>query len=236
MGIVDAISFLSIIPVRYRSLKKASSSQHWFPVAGLLLGVIGGGVGWVVSLYAEPLLAAVAALATLSIITGLHHTDGLADFADGLMGRGDYRRRLQIMRDKAVGTGGITAVILCIACFLAAASQVSGMEIFIAIIVSEVAAKYSMIIASYLGRPAAEGSGAIFCAHMNKKRLVVATAWWAVPVLFVPQMVWPIIAGVLVSITILYIANRTTGGMTGDIFGAINELSRAASIAVVVSI
>lgn len=236
MGLVDAVSFLTIIPVRYRSLKKASSSQHWFPVVGLLLGIVGGGVGWIASLFVEPLLAAVAALATLSIMTGLHHTDGLADFADGLMGRGDSKRRLLVMRDKMVGTGGITAVILCVVCFLAAASQVSGMEILVAIVVSEVAAKYSMIVASYLGRPATEGSGAIFCAYMNKKRLVVATAWWAVPVLFAPHMVWPILAGILVSIIILYIANRTTGGMTGDIFGAINELSRVASIAVVVSI
>lgn len=235
MGFVDAISFLSIIPVGYRSLEKASSSQHWFPVVGLLLGVVGGGVGWVVSLYTEPLLAAVATLATLLVITGLHHTDGLADFADGLMGRGDPKKRLQIMRDKMVGTGGITAVILCIACFLAAASQVSGMEIFVAVIVSEVAAKYSMVIASYLGRPAAEGSGAIFCSHMDKKRLAVATVWF-VPVLFMPQMVWPILAGILVSVTILYLAKYTMGGMTGDVFGAIHELSRAVSISVVVSI
>lgn len=236
MGLVDAISFLSIIPVRYGSLEKVSTSQHWFPVVGLLLGVISGGVGWIVSLYAEPLLAAVAALATLSIITGLHHTDGLADFADGLMGRGDSKKRLQIMRDKMVGTGGITAVILCIACFLASASQVGGMEIFVAIIVAEVAAKYSMIVASYLGRPAGGGSGATFCANMNRRQLIISTAWWVVPVIFAPQMVWPMLAGVLTSITILYIAKRTIHGMTGDVFGAINEASRAVSIAVVVSI
>ena len=238
MGLLDAVSFLSVIPTRCNSLERAASSQHWFPIIGLLLGAISGGIGWILSLYVDALLSAVAALATLYILTGLHHTDGLADFADGLMGRGNAKKRLQIMRDKVVGTGGISAIMLCVVCFVAAASQTAGVEIFVAIVISEVAAKYAMVVMSYMGRPAAEGTGALFCSHMDTKRLCVATALWAIPVATIPMygLVWPVLSAVAVSVIVLYVAKRTIGGITGDVFGATHEISRVVSIAVIVSI
>ncbi len=61
----------------------------WFPLVGVVVGALAGGV----RAATEPLLggatATVLALAALVIVTGALHQDGLADCADGLGVRGD---------------------------------------------------------------------------------------------------------------------------------------------------
>ena len=254
MGISDVVSFLSIIPAGGRSLEGAAASQHWFPAVGLIIGGVGGVACWLASFVVEPLIAAVAAVAAISVLTGLHHTDGLADFADGLMGRGDAKRRLAIMRDKVVGAGGVTAVALCTICAVAAISHKSGADALVVIVVSEVAAKYSMVVVSHIGRPAAAGSGAAFCGRANKRSMLAATAWWLAPAIALLAgitvwqggwqyawqaaglLVWPVVAASLIAVAITATARRALGGVTGDVMGAANDVGRAGALVVAVSL
>lgn len=91
-----------------------SASAVWaYPLAGVLLGgcaaVLGSG------LLAIGLPAAFAAgvlLATLVLLSGAMHEDGLADTADGFWGGRDPQHRLEIMKDSRIGTYGVLALIL----------------------------------------------------------------------------------------------------------------------------
>ena len=78
-----------------------------FPVVGAVVGAIGGAVFWVCArLGMPPAVAAVWTLASMLLVTGALHEDGLADTADGLGGGRTRERKLEIMRDSRIGTFG----------------------------------------------------------------------------------------------------------------------------------
>ena len=82
------------------------------PVAGALVGALGGLAYWLaVRLGLPPLVAAALALAAGMVVTGCLHEDGLADTADGF-GGSDRERRLEIMRVSRLGTYGVCALLM----------------------------------------------------------------------------------------------------------------------------
>ncbi len=236
MGILDVISFLSIIPYKRGRIEGAASSMYLFPAAGLLVGVIAGVVGWTVSLYTEPLLAGIVVATTLCIMTGLHHIDGLADMADGLMKNGSHKERIAAMRDMSTGTAGIVAVVLCLAFVVIAVSQRTGQDILYLVILSEVGAKYAMVVAAYAGRAAAPGTGSLFCEAVNDRRLLFCTILWAVPLILMPDIIVFVAVSFMTGIILVLVSRYRFGGVTGDVLGATNEIGRATCMVVAVSI
>ncbi|WP_264811937.1 adenosylcobinamide-GDP ribazoletransferase, partial [Gluconacetobacter johannae] len=90
----------------------ARSVWTW-PLAGLGVGVVGGGVLAVLSLAGVPRLPAAGwAVAVQILLTGGLHEDGLADMADGFGGGRDRARKLEIMRDSRIGAYGVLALVL----------------------------------------------------------------------------------------------------------------------------
>ena len=45
-------------------------------------------------------------------MTGLHHTDGLLDFGDGVMAHGTPEHKIDVMHDQLTGAGGLSLGIL----------------------------------------------------------------------------------------------------------------------------
>ena len=260
-GLASVFAFLSMIQVRpggrdtgeasaHAGLYGAARSMHLFPVAGCVIGLLAGLLAWVLLAVAglEPLLAGLVTAAAILVITGLHHTDGLADFADGLMARGTRSRRRDAMKDKSTGTAGTAAIVLCVAGLIITISMLGdgsgddgGMRIIIGIVLAEVAAKFSMVVMAYAGRPApGGGSGAIFVEAMKDGRKVAASAAIAVPTLVILGGLVPGLAilavCVLAPAAMAGLAGRSFGGVTGDVFGAANDIVRIASLAVFVSL
>ena len=247
MGIRDTISLLTIIPAGGHSIEKAGKTVYLFPVVGMMVGVIAGTCAMLVGEMSGALIGGVAAAASLAVITGMHHIDGLADFADGLMVKGDAAGRIRVMRDKITGSAGICAILLCVICVVAAVAKTEGLYLLLAVITAEVAAKYGMVIISYAGRPAAKGSGAILCNATDSKRMICATLVWLVPVVLAAIFVappldvaWyvmpPFVAVSVSALIILCIARYRFGGITGDVIGATNEIGRAAALAAIVAV
>lgn len=260
-GLASVFAFLSIIPVRpggraagaastHAGLYGAARSMHLFPVAGCVIGLLAGLLAWVLLAAAglEPLLAGLVTAAVLLVITGLHHTDGLADFADGLMTRGTQSRRRDAMKDKSTGTAGTAAIVLCVAGLIITVSMLGdgggddgGVRIVAGIVLAEVAAKFSMVVMAYVGRPApGGGSGAVFAEAMKDGRKVAASAAITVPILVILGGLVPGLAVLAVCVlapaAMAGLAGRSFGGVTGDVFGAANDIVRIASLAVFVSL
>src|SRR5580698_7248685 len=94
----------------------AIAQAAWaFPVAGILVGVIGAlvyALAHRLGLPAWP-TAALSIVATL-LATGCLHEDGLADTADGFGGGATREQKLDIMRDSRIGTYGVCALIVAL--------------------------------------------------------------------------------------------------------------------------
>ena len=116
------------------------------------------------------MIVSLLVVASLAVVTGIHHTDGLADFADGLMTRGSKEKKLKAMKDVATGSAGIVSVVLYIVGAIIALSLSSGFELFKIILLSEILAKFSMVLMASLGNSATIGSNSPF-VHMMKDKL-----------------------------------------------------------------
>lgn len=235
----SVFSFLTIIPSNSASLETVAKYMYLFPIVGIAIGLAIGGIGFGLSLFLEPLIVALLVVASLALITGIHHTDGLADFADGLMVRETKEKKLEAMKDVSTGSAGIVTVVLCLVGTIISLSLIRGFEIFYAILLSEIFAKFSMVLQASLGRSAAVGSNSPFVQIMkDKKKLLAAAVITIVPLVLLGGMTGLVVfgAGIAITLFILAVSTRSFGGITGDILGATNELTRLSSLLIFASL
>lgn len=234
----SVLSFLTIIPAPAGSLGETARYMHAFPIVGAAVGLIAGALALALSAFLDPLLAAVMVAASLVIITGAHHADGLADFADGLMAKGGRQKKLDAMRDLRTGSAGVAATVLCLAGLIAALGAASGMQLFVAVLLGEILAKFAMVMVASAANPASAGSGSVFVGVMrDRRRLAAAFALTAAPAAVVGGPTGLLMLGVVMGMSLFVIAvsGRSFGGITGDVLGATNELARLAAVVVFVS-
>ena len=228
-GITSVISFLTIIPSKNTDLDTVAKNMHLFPIAGALIGLIIGGAGYGLSLYVQPLIVGLVLTGALVIITGIHHTDALCDFADGMMAKGTKEKKLKAMRDPAVGSAGVVTVVLYVAGMIMSISMMKGFILFEAILVSELMAKFAMTLQANRGSSAWQGLSSPFTQSMkNPAKLAIAAVLAIVPTVILGGITGIIVASVTVgmSFLLLGVANKTFGGISGDVFVAIRWLNQ----------
>ncbi|MEM0029826.1 MAG: adenosylcobinamide-GDP ribazoletransferase [Candidatus Nitrosocaldus sp.] len=253
MGIVDVlsslISFLSIIPAPTRKAYDITYIAGYiflFPIVGALLGVIIGAVALLLSLaISNGMIVVLLVIALILIITGMHHTDALADFADGIMAKGSRDDKIKALRDPAIGAAGASILILYLLGLFIALNMLDGLSMLKAIIVSECIAKYSMVLQASIGKVAWEGMGAPFvramkgkdCRGVNWSRLLIATITTiGVAYATLNQIgAYAMVGSIAIAMILLALANRNFGGVSGDLFGTTNELSRLTSLLIISS-
>lgn len=235
----SVFSFLTIIPAGGSDLQTVARHMYLFPIIGLAIGLAVGSAGYGLSFFLEPLIVGLLVAAALVLITGIHHTDGLSDFADGLMVRGTREKKLQVMRDPAVGSAGVVSIVLYVAGVVIALSAIRGFDLLVAIIAAEIVAKFSMVLMAGIGPSAWEGSNSAFVASMKNKRKVALAFAITVILLAVLQNGAAFLAlgvGITVSLIVTAVSRRSFGGVSGDTMGAANEMSRLASLLVFASV
>jgi len=220
----------------------AARAILWLPGVGLLLGGVGAGVMVAVgSLNATGpgrLLGAALAVAAVAVLTGGLHLDGLADTADGLGSRRPAADALAIMRRSDVGPMGVAALVLVLLVQVAAVAAVPRLPLAAAaMVLAEVTGRVSVVIAT--SSPAARpgGFGALVAGRttaaeraLTAAALACAVAAAGLPVgglALVARGLAATLAGLLAGWLVQRTARRRLGGMTGDVFGAIIQLSAA---------
>ncbi len=241
-----AASFLTILPIDpgkdgYRPGGLAEAA--WcFPLIGLLPGALGGLVfaaaiwvgldGW---------LAAVLCIATLVLVTGGLHEDGLGDFADG-MGGASRERRLTIMHDSQAGNFAIVALCLLFAGRIGAVADIAQPEdVGVALLVAASLSRAAMVVVMHL-MPSARAEGlSAGAGRPDIKPMWAAVAICALIALFslgISGALICFIGAALPTAILAWLAHKRLGGQTGDVLGAVqltSEFGCLAAIAIVVA-
>ena len=138
----SVFSFLTIFPSTNATLENIAKYMYVFPIVGIAIGLLVGSLGFGLSFFLEPLLVSLLVVASIAIVTGIHHADGLADFADGLMVKGSKTKKLEAMKDLSTGSAGIVTIVLYIIGLIITLSLTSGFDLFKAILNSEILLKF----------------------------------------------------------------------------------------------
>lgn len=240
-GLKGLFGFLTILPVGMESIEAISKYFFLCPLVGLVIGGVAGAVGFATSFVLPELISGFLVLAVLQLLTGFHHLDGLLDFSDAAMARGDVKHRLEVMHDMFTGAAAVASGIIVLALTGLAFGSFSGLDILKAAVVSEVVAKESMVLMAYLGKkPSYQGSGYYVVEAMEKKHFEAFVSLILCTIIgFLVIGVWFIfvLAVMSVAVAVLTIqSNKTLESVTGDVMGANNEINRMIALIIILAI
>ena len=237
-----AISFLSVIPIARVSsidINDVALGMHFFPLVGAILGLGVGALAYLISLYLPPLVVGFIVVFALIMVSGINHTDALADFADGVMVKGGKDAKHRAMDDPAIGSAGTVALILYIAGMIIVISSFStSAKLLVSIFVSEVIAKYTMVLQASVGQSAWEGLSSPFTKAMKDRRRLLTATGFMLPLICVATGligIMSLCSSTIIAMLIQYSSNKNLGGISGDVLGASNEISRLSSLIVSLS-
>lgn len=227
--------FLTIIPLgkasHVRSTpRELASSMQWYPAVGLMIGGTLGAGNALFDMAFTPDVTALLVLCVLVILTGGLHQDGLADTIDGLGKRGSPAERLAVMKDGSIGALGATGLLLVLGLRFAGILHLPAPDRLLLLLCMPVIGRWAMVVATF-GSSHARASGGLASDFFNELRLrdvLWATVWtgvllcgtlgWQAGVLFLGL-------GAVVARGLVFACARVFGGMTGDVLGAINEVT-----------
>ncbi|PAU53474.1 adenosylcobinamide-GDP ribazoletransferase [Pseudomonas sp. PICF141] len=225
-----ALQFLSSLPIRLSGMptpEELGRSLLFYPLVGLLFGLILWGLNWLL-LGAPLLLHAALLLSVWVVLSGALHLDGLADSADAwLGGYGDRERTLTIMKDPRSGPiAVVTLVVVLLLKFAALLALLEQQHSVILIIVPLLgrSALLGLFLTTPYVRPG--GLGQALADHLPRLggKQVVAISAMACVLMAGLSGVWALVLAAVMFVWLRQVMVRRLGGTTGDTAGALLEL------------
>lgn len=235
---LEAVRFLTIFPVwgkpQPERLKRASA---WFPAVGLLLGFILYLANWLLGLSLPEQVVSVGLVLLLVVMTGGIHLDGLADAADGLFGGRDREQALEIMKDSRIGAFGVMAIVFVLLTKVLLLSLLAGDVRVATVLTLPVLGRFSVCFAGALfGAAKSEGLGSDLNGVGLFEVLMAALTTVAVAVVAFRTGALAVLLGVVLFVLVAsFLMARRLGGMTGDTYGALIELTELWTLLLVVA-
>jgi adenosylcobinamide-GDP ribazoletransferase len=231
LGFLAALRFLTIIPItgrRETSPEEVGRSIVYFPLVGIIFGLILVGLSWVLGFVLPAALVNVLLVVSLVVLSGGLHLDGLVDTCDGIGGHKTVEERWRVMDDSRAGAFGIIGVCLLLLVKYVALNSVPDSWLMPTLLLMPVISRWAMVYAVFAypyAKPS--GLGKVFKQGASWPRFTVATViTLAVAVILAQLSGLVIMFGVwVIAMAMAFYLKGKFGGLTGDTYGAINEVA-----------
>jgi adenosylcobinamide-GDP ribazoletransferase len=231
------LPLLRATPTASDTLAKAAWA---LPLAGLVVGLIGAAAYAIARKFGlPPWPASALAVGATVLVTGALHEDGLADTADGFGGGATREQKLDIMRDSHVGAYGVCALVLSLLLRVAAvASMPNGHLAVWALIGAHTAARAIVPVMMFLLPPARSDGLSFEAGRPQIDGVAAAVAIGFVVLAFCIHPGRAIIAAIFLGLVVAlmaWLAQRQIAGQTGDVLGALEQVSEITVLLVALS-
>ena len=216
-------------------LTQAAAYMPLFPLIGAVIGFVAGICVWLLELILPQLVAATIGVGVLFLINGVQHLDGLLDFGDGLMFHGSKAGKLRVMRYPTTGAGGLALGLVVLLTAVFSISAIPQHVVISTLVAAESSGAFAMVLGAAVGKAAHKGMSTVFIEAMHRKAslrvglayiIVVAISFFALQYAGIVTVV----GSTVTALAIVLVARRNFGGVTGDVFGAMNEIARVISL------
>lgn len=226
-----ALQFLTILPIRGPDAIASSDfgrSIAYFPLIGLLIGGTLAVADLVTAVLLPNPIPTALTIALGLVLTGALHFDGWLDLCDALVSHRTPEERLAILRDSRVGgyavAGGIGLILIRFAALSALANTIRFEALILMAAWGRLGIAYAVFAHPY-GRTEPR-PGRFLKQTMTGRHLTIALGTALIPTL----LFWGVLTPALLAVTWLAaeglarLARSRLPGLTGDVYGAINEV------------
>ncbi len=228
--ILVAFAFLTRIPITHKDDVHLHRSARWFPLVGLVVGLLVGGSYYGFSHLLPALPSATLAILIGVLICGGFHQDGLADVADGVVGGWNPEQRLAILKDSRHGTYGVLSLVLQVLLQVSLLQVFTPLWGFVACVIAFTLAKLAPVyLMMAKAAPTSAGMGATYAREITAIDITTATVIAvAVSAVFIGWFtVLLLLALCIINLLILFYIKEKIGGVVGDVLGASEQISES---------
>ena len=234
-SLLGLLTFSTILQINvFTSIEYMTKLTWAWPFIHIFIGILAAICGYISLeiLHLNSFFAAVIVYAFLMIITGYNHLDGVMDMADGVMVHGEPERKIRVMKDSSVGSGGVATLFLVASLTIAGIYNILDYNFIIGIIICEMLAKTSLLTTALLSKPLTPGIGSYFINETTPSKYFISTAIITTFAFLLGGLVGIFGAlGAIISGTIIaVIAKRNFVLANGDVLGMSNEVGRLFSL------
>jgi cobalamin 5'-phosphate synthase/cobalamin synthase len=241
-ALAAAVAFLTRVPVGRLAAfdgEDVARAAPLYPAVGAAVGAAGGAVADALAGPLPALVAAALGVAVLAVVTGALHLDALADTADAI-GGATRERRLEIMRDHAIGAFGATALALILVLEVAAVAALAerGLALESLVAAGAVSRWAPLPVAAVLPYARPEGQAGVLAERSGLGASTVGlavAAGLAAAALRLDGLALVAAAGAVAVLAALA-CRAWLGGVTGDTLGATTQLAEAAALVVALAL
>ncbi|HTI15949.1 MAG TPA: adenosylcobinamide-GDP ribazoletransferase [Dictyobacter sp.] len=235
--LIAATRFLSIIPLPGSAqLFRTDTTERrvilgsaYFPIVGLLLAFGAVVITWIFGSVVPQLVLSALLVVALVILTGGLHLDGLMDTCDGFFGGKEREDKLEIMRDSRVGSFGVLGAGCVLLLKFALLASIDSHTLPTVLFTILPITRWELVLVMCQFPSARQsGLGAALRRTVTPQRLGISGALSLVCALlfghFLLGMVLWFAGSALAYVLGIWLSGRL-GGLTGDTYGAISEVS-----------
>lgn len=220
-----AFSFLTVLPLGSPNGRRRGPAFAWFPLVGLCIGALLTAIAAYSPFDRE--LSAFVMLLVWVVITGGLHLDGFGDSCDGLLAAVEPAARRRIMRDPRAGMWAVAGTtLLLLGKWLAIRAAPAEM-----LVLAPVLGRWAMVLAAYTFPAVSEtGLAATFRDGLGRRHIILAAVWVVILLTKVELSALAVGSCIFALGFGRWAARRLGGGLSGDTYGAICELTELLSL------